>query len=163
MDYVIRKARFEDMESVRTLIQELADYEKEPDAVELSVEELQKDGFGENPLFFCYVAERNNQILGMALFYFRYSTWKGKTVHLEDLVIRAQDRRKGIGSALLQAVLEFARAQQVRRVEWAVLDWNKPAIALYKQIGAQLYEDWNLVQMNAEEIKSYLNQLKSSR
>lgn len=150
----IRKACPEDMEDVLRLIRQLAEYEKEPEAVEIDAKELINDGFGENPLFFCYVAEEESQIVGMALFYFRYSTWKGKTVHLEDLVVDQTERRKGIGKALLRKVIEFADKEKVRRIEWVVLDWNQPAINLYQKMGAEMLHDWDIVQMSR---KSYRN------
>ena len=153
--YIIRKATKADAPQLLSLIKELAVFEKEPDAVEVTVEELQEDGFGENPLFNCFVAEMDSEIVGMALFYFRYSTWKGKTVHLEDLIVKNSYRKKGIGKALYEKVLHFAAAEGVKRTEWVVLNWNKNAIDFYEKSGAQVLKDWYLVQMDDNRICNF--------
>jgi len=153
--YIIRKATKADAPQLLSLIKELAVFEKEPDAVEVTVEELQEDGFGENPLFNCFVAEMDSEIVGMALFYFRYSTWKGKTVHLEDLIVKNSYRKKGIGKALYEKVLHFAAAEGVKRTEWVVLNWNKNAIDFYEKSGAQVLKDWYLVQMDENRICNF--------
>ncbi|HEY9186211.1 MAG TPA: GNAT family N-acetyltransferase [Salegentibacter sp.] len=156
MDYTIRKAAPEDMPAVLELIQELAEFEKEPDAVILTADDLIRDGFGENPSFICFVAEVNGKIEGMALCYYRYSTWKGKTVHLEDLVIRKEFRQKGLGKALYTKVIEYAKKQGVKRVEWVVLDWNTPAKNFYTKSGAFVFDDWCTVQMDEQAMNEYL-------
>lgn len=156
MDYTLRKATKADMPQVLELINELAVYEKEPEAVEVTVADLQRDGFGEKPLFTCFVAEMDGKIRGMALFYFRYSTWKGKTVHLEDLIVEKAYRGKGLGMALYKKTLEFARDEDVRRVEWVVLDWNTSAIEFYKKTGATVFEDWNTVQFDEKAYRGFL-------
>lgn len=155
---IIRKATPNDMHAVHQLITELAIFEKEPEAVATSPEELLRDGFSENPLFEALVAEVDGQILGMALYYPRYSTWKGKTLHLEDLIVSALHRGKGIGMALYQAFLQEAVKQNVRRAEWVVLDWNQNAIDFYEKSGAVVLNDWKTVQMTNEQIKAFLNQ-----
>lgn len=157
MSYKIREAQREDMPAVWNLIRQLAIYEREPEAVEITVEDLIRDGFGKTPLFKCLVAEEEKQILGMALFYYRYSTWKGKTVHLEDLIVEEEHRQKGIGMRLLKEVLLHADSEKVKRIEWAVLDWNTPAISLYEKIGAGIYREWDVVQMSRT---SYLRALE---
>ena len=158
MEKTIRKFRKEDLPQILELIQELAHFEKEPDAVEIDVRILEKEGMGENPLFTCFVAELNNKIEGMALVYFRFSTWKGRTVHLEDLIIRKEMRGTGLGSALYKKVIEYALEQGVKRCEWVVLDWNTPAIDFYERSGATILKDWHLVQMDENAMKKYLNQ-----
>lgn len=158
MEFNIRKAIPEDMETVLQLIQELATYEKEPDAVEVTATDLRRDGFGKHPLFQCVVAEVEGTIEGMALFYYRYSTWKGKTVHLEDLVVRENFRGKGLGKALYQKVMHHAMAENVKRVEWVVLDWNTHAANFYKKTGAQVQSYWDTVQFEKQAIKNYLDQ-----
>jgi GNAT superfamily N-acetyltransferase len=100
MDYSVRKAVKEDMKQVWALIKELAIFENEPDAVEVTVADLENDGFSKHPKFEVFVAELENEIVGIALFYYRYSTWKGPTIHLEDLVVREHKRGLGIGKAL---------------------------------------------------------------
>ncbi len=148
MSYQIREAKSEDMEGVWSLIQELAVFEKVPDAVEVTVEDLRRDGFQNPSLFNCYVAENDRQqIVGIALFYPRYSTWKGPVIHLEDLVVSEEYRGLGIGNDLLKKVVAFARDSKVKRVSWEVLDWNEPAIAFYESKGAHIMRDWNVVQL----------------
>ncbi|MFN3907502.1 MAG: GNAT family N-acetyltransferase [Flavobacterium sp.] len=153
---ILRKVTPNDMHAVHQLITELAIFEKEPEAVATSPEELLRDGFSENPLFEALVAEVDGQILGMALYYPRYSTWKGKTLHLEDLIVSAAHRGKGIGIALYQAFLQEAAKQNVRRAEWVVLDWNQNAIDFYEKSGAVVLNDWKTVQMTNEQIKAFL-------
>lgn len=157
MNFSLRDARPEDMPEVLELINELAVFEKEPDAVIVTTEDLVRDGFGENPLFFCFVTEMEGKIQGMALVYFRYSTWKGKTVHLEDLIIREAYRGKGLGNALYKRVIEFAQEQGVKRAEWVVLDWNTPAKDFYERSGATVFKEWCTVQMDDEAMKKFLN------
>ncbi len=152
---IIRKGTPQDMPAVLELIKELAVFEKEPDAAILTVDELVKDGFGTNPLFYTFVAEEEGEIIGMALFYHRYSTWKGKTIHLEDLIVKESKRGTGAGSALYKEVITFAKAQGVRRVEWVVLDWNTHAIDFYKRSGATVFNDWLTVQMDEEGISKF--------
>ncbi|MCF8715494.1 GNAT family N-acetyltransferase [Joostella atrarenae] len=156
MKYTIREAQKEDMSQVLELIQELADFEKEPDAVEVTVEDLINDGFGENPLFRCFVAEVGSRIEGMALYYNRYSTWKGKTIHLEDLVVRKSMRGTGLGSALFEKVITQGHQEGVKRIEWVVLDWNAPAVAFYEKNGAAILRDWNTVQLDEKGIKNFI-------
>ena len=157
MEYTIRDARPEDMGQVLELIQELATFEKEPDAVEISTEDLIRDGFGEQPLFHCFVAEVRGHLAGMALVYPRYSTWKGKTIHLEDLIVREPLRGTGLGSALFSRVIAYGYEQGVKRIEWAVLDWNEGAIRFYERNGANVLRDWDTVQLDEEGIKNYLS------
>ena len=152
---IIRKGTPQDMPAVLELIKELAVFEKEPDAVLLTADDLVKDGFGTNPLFYTFVAEEEGEIIGMALFYHRYSTWKGKTIHLEDLIVKESKRGTGAGSALYKEVITFAKAQGVRRVEWVVLDWNTHAIDFYKRSGATVFNDWLTVQMDEEGISKF--------
>jgi GNAT superfamily N-acetyltransferase len=157
MDYTIREARKEDLPQVLELIQELADFEKEPNAVEVDINQLEEAGFGPDALFTCFVAEVDNRIEGMALVYFRFSTWKGRTVHLEDLVVRQKMRGTGLGSALYKQVIKYALEQGVKRAEWVVLDWNKPAIDFYERSGATVFDNWNTVQMDESAMKSFIN------
>ncbi len=159
---IIRKGISSDMPSVLALIKELATFEKEPDAVEVTVEDLIRDGFSENPLFHCFVAEEDQgnlskQIIGIALFYYRYSTWKGKTIHLEDLIVREDKRGTGAGTALYKEIIRQGKRDQVKRIEWAVLDWNTPAINFYKKTGAKVLTDWHLVQMDEQGIETFFS------
>ena len=160
MNYKIRKAEKTDLPEILNLIKELAAFEKEPDAVEVDIEDLEKEGFGPKPLFTCFVAEVQGKIEGMALVYFRYSTWKGRTVHLEDLIVRENKRGTGLGSALYKKVIEYAKEQGVKRTEWVVLGWNTPAIDFYKRSCATVLTDWHTVQMNEQAMKSFLDKAK---
>ncbi|NQY27883.1 MAG: GNAT family N-acetyltransferase [Flavobacteriaceae bacterium] len=153
MPYKIRMAKSDDMSAVLKLIKELADFENEPNAVEVSVADLVNDY--ENKLFSCLVAEAQSTIVGIALYYHRYSTWKGKTIHLEDLMVTKNQRGKGVGKALLNAVVEKAKAANLKRVEWNVLDWNTPAIDFYKSVGATVFNDWLVVQLDEKGINNY--------
>lgn len=158
MNFSIRKGRPEDMKSVLDLIQELAVFEKETDTVVVTVEDLIRDGFGERPLFRTFVAEVDNEIVAMALFYPRYSTWKGPTIHLEDLIVKESFRGGNIGSALFKEVIQYAAEEGVRRVEWVVLDWNKQAIDFYEKRGAKVLREWDTVQLGGEAIHEFLKQ-----
>jgi GNAT superfamily N-acetyltransferase len=154
----IRKATEKDMPFVLELIQELAIFEKEPDAVVVTVDDLVRDGFSENPLFQCFVAEVENEIIGMALYYYRYSTWKGKTIHLEDLIVKESKRGTGAGFALYKEIIQQGKAENVRRIEWNVLDWNTPAIDFYEKSGAKVLGDWRVVHMDENGITNFLNE-----
>ena len=154
---IIRKATKNDMPSVLELIQELATFEKEPDAVMVTVDDLVRDGFSENPLFQCFVAEVDGEIIGMALYYYRYSTWKGKTIHLEDLIVKESKRGTGAGFALYKEIIKQGKAENVRRIEWNVLDWNTPAIDFYEKSGAKVLGDWRVVHMDDKGIEQFLN------
>lgn len=156
MKYTIRQAREEDMADVLGLIRELAVFEREPDAVEVTLEQLRADGFGADPKFSCFVGSRNGDIAGMALFYPRYSTWKGLVVHLEDLIVTEAARGSGLGSALLTEVIRHAAGIGANRVSWEVLDWNAPAIAFYEGRGARVMRDWNVVHLDKNGIAAYL-------
>lgn len=159
MSFTIRDARKDDMGSVLSLIKELAVFEKEPDAVEVTIEDLEHDGFSEHPAFHCFVAEIDGAIEGMALVYNRYSTWKGKALHLEDLIVSEAARGLGLGSALLDEVVKYGYALGVKRINWEVLNWNEPAIVFYQKKGAQIMREWNVVHLNEQGIKNYIAKL----
>lgn len=146
------------MSSVHALITELAVFENEPEAVKVTITDLENDGFGKNPLFHCFVAEVGNKVVGIALIYPRYSTWSGPVVHLEDLIVTESMRGKGVGSKLLEEVVKYGDKKGVRRISWEVLDWNEPAIRFYENNGAKVLRDWDVVQLNEEGIKTFLSQ-----
>lgn len=152
----IRKATKEDMPQVLELIKELAVFENEPDAVEITVEILENEGLEENSLFTCFVSEMDNQIVGAALIYFRFSTWKGKILHLEDLIVRESYRGKGIGEALYKKVMQYAFDRGLKRVAWDVLDWNEGAIRFYERSGAKVMKDWRVVHMDENGLRNYI-------
>ena len=157
---IVRNAQREDMAAVLRLIKELAVFENEPQEVEISAEALQQDGFGADPAFHCFVAEVEGKIEGMALVYPRYSTWKGRTVHLEDLIVSENMRGTGIGSALFTAVIRYGYEKDVKRIEWNVLDWNESAIAFYEKNGAKTLRDWDVVQLDEQGIKNYMAKVR---
>ena len=160
MNISVRLSTPVDMPQVLRLIKELAAFEKEPNAVKITVDTLIKEGFGKNPSFTCFVAEVEEEIIGMALVYDRFSTWKGRSIHLEDLIVNEKMRGTGVGKALYSKVIAYAAAQKVKRLEWVVLDWNKGAIKFYEKSGATMLKDWYLVQMDEEGIKSYIATIK---
>lgn len=147
------------MASVLDLIRELAIFEKEPDAVEVTVEELQRDGFSGRVRFKVILAEENHEVLGMALFYDRYSTWKGKVIHLEDLIVKKAHRNKGVGTALYAEVMRHAHSNGYKRVSWEVLDWNQVAIDFYESTGAKVLQDWKVVQMDKAGLDAFVQGL----
>ncbi len=143
MNIHIRTATPEDMKAVFELIQELALYEKAPEEVVNTEAQLKEDGFGKDKIFDCFVAENDeNEILGMALFFTGYSTWKGKILYLEDFLVKEAYRKHGIGKLLFDAVVEEAQKRKVNRMDWQVLDWNSPAINFYKKNNAVLDGEW---------------------
>jgi len=159
MEYAIREANAEDMQYVLELIMELASFEKEANAVEVTADDLVNDGFGDEKLFHCFVAESKSKIVGMALIYNRYSTWKGPIIHLEDLVVSEAMRGSGLGTALLNEVVKYCAKQGVKRISWEVLDWNEPAIAFYEKKGARVLRDWDVVHLDEKGIQNYLNNI----
>lgn len=159
MNYKIREATISDMPNVHDLIKELAHFEKEPDAVEVTVEDLKKDGFGKQPAFHCFIAEVDGKVEGIALTFERYSTWKGKIIHLEDLIVSKSMRGSGLGTALLDEVVKYAHNLGVRRINWEVIDWNEPAIAFYEKKGAKVLRDWDVVWLDEVGISNYVAKL----
>lgn len=143
MGVIVRKARKKDLSSVLSLINELAAYEKAPNEVKVTLKELAKDGFGKKKIFNCFVAETpENKITGIALFYTKYSTWKGKCIFLDDIIVTESARGKGIGKKLFEAVIEVAKKMKVRKLEWQVLNWNEPAISFYKKYSTVFDNEW---------------------
>ena len=156
----IRKGKIADMPAVLELIKELATFEKEPNVVVVTVADLERDGFGESPLFQTFIAEEKEEIVGMALYYYRYSTWKGKTIHLEDLIVKEEKRGSGLGFQLYSEVIAQGKCDGVRRIEWNVLDWNTPAIEFYEKSGAKVFKDWLVAQMDEKGIDAFLEKNK---
>lgn len=151
----IRKGTIEDLPAALTLIKELAIYEKAPNEVENTVEEMIKDGFSENPIYYLLVAEENKTIHGIAIYYYKYSTWKGKCLFLEDIVVTESERGKGMGAKLFEEVIRIAKEQKVRRMEWQVLDWNEPAINFYKKYSANLDPEWINGKLVFEQLQNF--------
>jgi len=141
-DIKIRTGRKEDLPRVLELIKELAEYEKAPHEVINTVELMEKDGFGPNPIFGFFVAESENTIVGISLYYWRYSTWKGKRLYLEDLVVSESVRGQGTGKLLFDRTMKHAVDEDCSGMIWQVLDWNEPAINFYKKYGSKLDGEW---------------------
>ncbi len=141
-EIIIRKARRDDIPFVHALIRELAEFEEAPLEVELTAAQLEQDCFGTKSIIEIIVADRNGEILGTAMFYEKYSTWKGRGVHLEDFIVKSSERRKGIGKLLFEEVIRIAKNRNYARMEWQVLDWNASAISFYKKYNAGLTNEW---------------------
>jgi GNAT superfamily N-acetyltransferase len=151
----IRKGIKADLPQLLQLIKELAIYEKAEQEVTLTVKELEKDGFGAQPLFYFFVAESAHNIIGIALYYIKYSTWKGKCVFLEDLIVTATQRKFGIGKKLFNEVVKVAKEIKAERMEWQVLDWNEPAINYYKSFNTHFDAEWINCKLVGEQIQQY--------
>lgn len=160
MNVTLRPAEKQDSEAILRLIQELAVFEKEPESVLLTVSDIEQYGFGSSPLFQCLVAQVEQQVVGMALYYQRFSTWKGPTYHLEDLIVTEAYKGKGIGTQLYTAFIQMAYESGVERIEWNVLDWNTPAVGFYEKSGATVLHDWSSVQMHKTEMEAFLKNVK---
>ena len=156
MSFIIREGLKEDMNSVFELIVELAVFEKLPNEVGITVEDLIRDGFSDAPKFKTFVAVEDNKIIGTALFYERYSTWKGRVLHLEDLIVTKEKRGSGAGIALYKSVLKYGYDFGAKRVVWDVLSWNKNAIDFYKNTGATVLDDWQVVHMREDGLKNFI-------
>lgn len=140
--YTIRTAKKEDCEQLLGLIKELAIYEKEPDAVTVSLEHFRESGFGKKPVWGAFVAEFEGKIVGMSLYYIRYSTWKGQRLYLEDLIVTESFRGHGLGKELFEKTIEFGKEKGYSGMMWQVLDWNEPAINFYKKHQAKFDNEW---------------------
>ncbi len=154
MGTVVRSATAADVAQILAFIRALAEFERAPDAVVATEEGLLRDGFGPNPYYSCLIAEHDGQAAGFALFFYDYSTWMGRPgIYLEDLYVLPEFRGRGIGKALLQRVAAVAVEKECGRLNWAVLDWNTPAIDFYRAMGAEFMDEWRLVRLEGEAIK----------
>lgn len=138
----IRPAVSQDAAAMHQLITELAVYEREPDAVKLTVDQLRNDGWGTEPAFRCLIAESKGVVVAMALYHFAYSTWNGKALYLEDLIVTQTMRGSGVGKALMQALAQKSLENNCVQLRWQVLDWNTPALNFYRALGADLDATW---------------------
>jgi GNAT superfamily N-acetyltransferase len=161
MNIIIREGKREDLPKALKLIKELASYEKAQDEVIVTVAQLEKDGFGNDPLFHFLVAEKGVHLIGLSFYYYRYSTWKGKRLYLEDIVVTESERGKGVGKELFKHTIEKANSSGCTGMMWQVLDWNAPAINFYKKhVGAHLDDGWvNCHLMGTAEMKNALKSL----
>ncbi len=142
MSITIRRATLKDCSRLLELIHELAVYEKAPDEVTVTLEHFEQSGFGNNPVWWGFVAEEDNAILGFTLYYIRYSTWKGQRMYLEDFLVTEQARGKGIGKLLFDRLIEEAKEKKLNAIVWQVLQWNEPAINFYKKYNASFDGEW---------------------
>lgn len=138
----IRKAKADDCEAMLELIRELAEYEKAPDEVTVTLEHFRDAGFGNEPVWGAFVAEVDEKMIGISLYYIRYSTWKGKRLYLEDLIVTESFRGKGIGKILFDKTIEYGKEKGYSGMMWQVLDWNEPAIRFYKKYDAKFDDEW---------------------
>lgn len=153
---MIRKGRLEDLPRVFELVLELAHFERAQHEVTNTKAQMEVDGFGPNPLFGFFVAEDEAGIHGISLYYYRYSTWKGKRLYLEDIIVTEQKRGLGLGKALFDATMNQAMLDNCTGMMWQVLDWNESAIAFYKSYGSRLDEEWVNCHLETDQIKQLL-------
>jgi len=142
MKTIIRRAVKDDCPRLLELVQELATYERAPGEVTVTLDHFSESGFGKQPVWWAFVAEVNERVVGFALYYIRYSTWKGQAMYLEDILITNEMRGKGIGKLLFDRLIEEARDKKFNRIIWQVLDWNEPAINFYKKYNADFDAGW---------------------
>jgi GNAT superfamily N-acetyltransferase len=154
---VIRKGTEADLPAVLELIRELALFEKAPEQVTNTLSAMKQDAFGSKPVFDFHVAELSGHVVGMAVYFVKYSTWKGKGLYLDDLMVTEQHRGKGIGSALFNAYMKEAMMMGAKQAHWQVLDWNEPAIRLYRKINASIDATWLDCKLTEEQINHYSN------
>jgi len=139
---IVRAGKKEDLPMVFELVKELADFERAPEQVTNTVLKMEEDGFGTNPVFGFFVAENENGIVGLALYYYRYSTWTGKRIYLEDIIVTEKERGKGLGKLLFDRTLEKTLEDNCNGMTWQALDWNEPALNFYKKYGSKLDNEW---------------------
>ena len=142
MSVKIRPGKVKDLPEVVKMIKELADYEKSLNQVKITEEILENDGFSSHPYFWILIAEKNGEIAGLAFYFIRYSTWKGKTLYLEDFIVKHEYRRQGIGTLIFEELQNIVREEELSGIVWQVLAWNDLAIEFYKKLGATISNDW---------------------
>ena len=142
MSMTIRRAEKKDCPRMLELIKELAEYERAPNEVTVSPQHFEESGFGKNPVWWALVAEEDDIIQGFALYYVRYSTWKGQAMYLEDIIVTEKMRGKQIGRMLFEKLIEEAKEKGWKRIVWQVLDWNEPSINFYKKYNAAFDAEW---------------------
>ena len=151
---VLRRARPGDEDGILDCIRGLAEYEREPDAVQTTADDLRQTLFGPSPSVFAHVVEKDGQIVAIAVWFLNYSTWTGRNgIYLEDLFVRESERRHGYGRALLKALAEVCAERGYRRLEWSVLDWNEPSIRFYRSIGATGMDEWTVQRLSGDALE----------
>jgi GNAT superfamily N-acetyltransferase len=156
MNVKIRKGNKKDLPMVLELIKELALYEKALDQVTNTLSQMEKDGFGDSPIFGFFVAEQEASIIGLSLYYFRYSTWKGKRLYLEDIIVTEKERGTGLGKQLFEKTMELSIEEECTGMMWQVLDWNEPAINFYRKYNAKIDGEWLNCHLESDQIRSFL-------
>lgn len=155
-EITVRSGRKEDLPRVLELVKELATYEKAPHEVINTVALMEQDGFGANPIYGFFVAENTHGIVGLSLYYWRYSTWKGKRLYLEDIIVTESERGSGIGKLLFDRTMQHAVDENCSGMMWQVLEWNEPAINFYRKYGAKLDDEWTNCTLERNQILSLL-------
>jgi len=155
MEVLIRKGEKRDLQGMLDLIHELAEFEKAPDAVTNTVADMERDGFSEKPVFRFHVAEYEGKVIGIAVYFVKYSTWKGKGFYLDDIVVTEKFRSKGIGKKLFDEYVKEAKKENAKQLHWQVLDWNKRAIKFYERMNARIEPEWWDCKIDEEEILKY--------
>ena len=155
----IRLAQPVDVEDIHRLIYELAVYEKAPEQMVASIDQINKSLFTENPVAFCHVAEVEGKIVGIALWFLNYSTWLGKPgIYLEDLVVQPEYRGHGIGKGFMQTLAALCVESGYERFQWWVLDWNKPSIDFYESLGAVPMDEWTVFRLSGDALKKFASE-----
>ena len=155
MDVIIRKGNKSDVPAVFRLVMELAVFEKGEHLVTNTAEQMMEDGFGKNPVYHLLVAETENKIVGIAIYFIKYSTWRGKGIFLEDLIVTEKMRKHGIGKKLFDAVIAEAKKLNARTMHWQVLDWNTPAIDFYKKYNCTFEGEWIDCKLDEKQLRAF--------
>ena len=158
----IRKGLKKDLPSVLKLIKELANYENALEEVTITLNDLERDGFGSRPWFWFLVAENKNEIIGLSFYWIRYSTWKGKFLYLEDFIIKEEYRRSGVGSKLFEETIKISKHLGLNGMIWQVLDWNKAAINFYKKYNANISSSWLNGKLTKKQIDDVYSNIKQT-
>jgi len=154
--FTIRPGQKQDLTRVLELVKELAEFERAPEQVINTVELMEIDGFGPNPIYGFFVAENENGIVGLSLYYWRYSTWKGKRLYLEDIIVTEKERGKKIGKFLFERTMQHALDENCSGMMWQVLDWNEPAIDFYKKYGSSINQEWKNCSLERNQIEAFI-------
>jgi GNAT superfamily N-acetyltransferase len=152
----IREGKKEDLPRVLELIRELAAYERAPHEVINTVTKMEEDGFGKQPIYGFFVAEGENGIVGISLYYWRYSTWKGKRLYLEDIIVTEKERGGGVGKRLFEQTMRKSLVENCSGMMWQVLEWNEPAINFYKKYEAKLDDEWTNCTLEKDQIEALI-------
>ena len=152
---VVRKAKKEDVPEMMVLIKELAEFENGLNEVSVDEDNLLKYGFSDEALYSCFIAEKNGAIKGMALYFYTYSTWNGKCLYLEDLIVKRKERTNGVGTALMNEIIKTGKEEKANRIAWQVLDWNLDAHDFYRKFDASLDGEWLNGRMTLNQIKAF--------